>query len=122
MTNTAKRIIFLKKIMALTSFACLNYINFIVYTFHRTTKEQEERYSSGRTKPGRKITYCDGIKKRSAHQDWLAWDIVIIENNKAVWERTKDYELLGKFWKNLGGTWGGDWKLGDIYHFEWRGE
>jgi len=121
MNNTIRRIIFLKKAVALINFACLNGIDFIVYTFYRTTEEQKKRYAQGRTEPGRIVTYCDGVKKRSAHQDWLAWDIVIIKNGKPIWQRTNDYELLGKFWKELGGIWGGDWELNDVYHFEYRG-
>lgn len=119
MNNTTKRTIFLRKAAALVNFACLYGISFIVYDFHRTTTKQVNRYAKGRTKPGNIITYCDGKIVKSAHQDWLAWDICIIKDGRCVWEHTPDYDTLGKVWVEIiGGTWGGNFKkLDDIFHF-----
>jgi len=38
----------------------------------RTTEEQQELYSQGRTKPGYIVTYKDGINTKSKHQLGLA--------------------------------------------------
>lgn len=35
----------------------------------RTTKEQQEIYAKGRTKPGPKVTNADGVRHLSNHQD-----------------------------------------------------
>ena len=32
------------------------------------------------------------------------------------------YEDMGRMWKKLGGTWGGDFKKYDCYHFELKGK
>jgi peptidoglycan L-alanyl-D-glutamate endopeptidase CwlK len=34
----------------------------------RTLKEQKRLYAIGRTKPGNKVTNCDGVKHKSKHQ------------------------------------------------------
>ena len=114
MTNTTKRMMFLRKFMQLTNFACLQGIGFIVTSFYRSPEEQNKLFKEGKSK-------CDGYKKKSNHQRWLAMDIVVIRKNKAIWERTQEYEELGEFWANLlGGTWGGNWKnFEDVFHFEW---
>lgn len=123
MNNTMKRIIFVRKLAALTEIAALNGIGFIITCFHRTAEDQADRYAQGRTKPGSIATYLDGYKKKSNHQRWLAVDIAIVEKGRIEWGRTEEYEMLGRIWKEaLGGTWGGDWGLNDIYHFEWTGE
>lgn len=124
MNNTVKRIMFIRKLAMLTELASLGGISFIISCFNRTAEDQAERYAQGRTEPGKIVTYCDGYEKKSNHQDWLAVDIAIITRSGEIeWGRTEDYELLGRIWKEyIGGRWGGDWDLNDIYHFEWTGE
>jgi len=104
---------FLRMFALLTCYAMFHDIRFIVTSFYRTPEEQKKLYEEGKSK-------CDGITRRSRHQDWLAIDICIVDQCGApIWHRTEDYEKLGKFWKSLGGTWGGDWaSLNDIFHFE----
>lgn len=94
-------------------FAHIFDIHFIVTDFHRTASRQKELYDAGKSK-------CDGVNHRSKHQDWLAIDICIVnEDGALVWNRSETYEKLGKQWKALGGIWGGDWEsLNDIYHFQ----
>lgn len=112
MTNTAKRIRFIRKFAALTQHARMFGLDFIVTDFYRTTDRQQELYAAGKSQ-------CDGINNKSKHQDWLAIDICLIKDGECVWERVTAYELLGKYWKKIGGIWGGDWEsLNDIYHFE----
>jgi len=72
--------------------------------FHRTTRQQNELYQKGRGLfPDKKkiVTYCDGYKRRSKHQDWLAVDIVILVNGKIRWSHP-GYKLLGKYWTDRG--------------------
>ena len=113
MTKTQKRIKFMQKFAQLVQFAKVYGIEFIITDFNRTASRQKELYDAGKSK-------CDGVNSRSKHQDWLAIDICIVkENDVLVWNRTADYEKLGKQWKVLGGIWGGDWEsLNDIYHFQ----
>ena len=41
----------------------------IVITYGvRTVKEQSDLFAKGRTKPGKIVTNCDGVIKRSKHQ------------------------------------------------------
>lgn len=114
MTKTTKRMLFLRKFNALVSFACLIGIDFIVTCFYRNGEEQHKRWKEGKSTR-------DGYEKKSAHQNWLAIDIAVIKNGKAVWGRA-NYELLGQFWLALGGIWDDSehGKLDDPYHFEYR--
>lgn len=114
MTKTEKRIKFFEKFAELARFAKSSNIRFLVTDFHRTDERQNELYHEGKSK-------CDGYTNRSAHQDWLAIDIVLVNSdNDLVWGRNDQYEALGMEWKSMGGIWGGDWaSLNDIYHFQW---
>jgi len=102
----------------LALFAYINKIEFIIFWFHRTAEEQKKLFEDGKSK-------CDGVKKKSRHQNWRAIDLAIIEGGKCIWHGTSKYELLGRFWKLLGGTWGHDWyknketDFDDIYHFQY---
>ena len=114
MNNTQKRIKFLKMFAAFTGMAAASDIDFIVTCFYRSAEEQNKRFNEGKS-------YCDGYTKKSKHQKWLAIDIVIIdETSQCIWARVPEYERVGQLWKDLGGTWGGDWEsLNDVYHLEW---
>jgi|SRR5215510_4598071 len=90
-------------------------IEIIVFTFYRSPADQEQEFIKGKSK----------IKENGPHQFWLAQDIAIVENGKALFddssETRKKYQMLGEFWKSLDpqAVWGGDFKsLDDIYHFE----
>jgi hypothetical protein len=119
-----------KRIKLLTMFSYLNQyaraigINFIIYDFHRTAKQQQERYAKGRTEPGSIITYANGTTKKSRHQFWQAFDLLILDDNmKSLW-KSDSYKILGDFWQALGGVWGGQWYIdkktsfNDLYHFQ----
>lgn len=92
----------------------------------RTYKEQDDLYSLGRTKTGKKVTNAKG--GQSIHNYGLAVDICLIINGKvASWDIAKDwdndtiadwYECVKIFAKN-GWEWGGNWKtFKDFPHFE----
>jgi len=115
-TNTQRRIRFIQLFALLIQRATLEGIDFIVWTFYRSPQDQNFLYQQGRTRPGNKITNCDGHIKQSQHQKWLAVDILIIKEGTQVWTRTADYEHLGEIWESLGGKWGGGWN--DCFHFE----
>ena len=113
MTNTEKRIVFIRNFAELTRTAKAMGIEFIITASYRTKEQQYEMYINHKSQ-------LDGMNKRSKHQSWLAIDICIIKNGECIWTRTAEYNALGEAWKELGGIWGGDWKgLNDIYHFEY---
>lgn len=89
----------------------------------RTTRRQQELYAIGRTAPGRKITYVDGVRKPSYHQTGKAFDIFAYVDGKASWD-PKYYEPIAAHLKSVAKemgvklTWGGDWKMKDLPHFQ----
>lgn len=88
----------------------------------RTADEQSQRYQQGRTVRGKIVTNIDGYKKKSKHQRWRAGDVLVMEGGgrsfQSKWRPKEPYGILGEFWEELGGTWGGRWQLRDYYHFE----
>ena len=118
MTNTEQREKFLDIFAAFRKQAKDEGIGFIVWTFYRSPADQNYLYQQGRTRPGQKITNCDGFITLSNHQRWLAVDILIIEDGAQIWERTPEYDRLGEIWTSLGGRWGGTFTSPDCYHFE----
>jgi len=104
----------------------------------RTAEEQFALYQKGRTKPGPKVTNCDGYKAKSNHQikaDGFghAVDIFLcgIEENGEYRKFTSeegyddkklkiiaDHILTVAKTKNVNVEWGGNWKMHDTPHFE----
>ena len=104
----------------------------------RTAEEQFALYQKGRTKPGPKVTNCDGYKAKSNHQikaDGFghAVDIFpcgVIENgeyrkftSEEGYDDKKlkiiaDHILTVAKIKNVNIEWGGNWKMHDTPHFE----
>lgn len=99
-------------------------VDFTVVEGVRTTKRQQEIYAQGRTKPGLKVTFADGVKKKSNHQvkpDGFGHAVDIYPfflgkvqvNHKDTISSLKEIaahikataEKLG-----LSITWGGDWR------------
>lgn len=92
----------------------------------RTFKEQDNLYSLGRTKPGKKVTNAKG--GQSIHNYGFAVDIcMMIDGKTASWDTVKDwdhdkvadwYECV-KIFAKYGWDWGGNWKtFKDLPHFE----
>ena len=52
----------------------------------------------------------------SFHYKSLAIDLNLFKDGIYL-TKTSDHLPLGKFWKCLGGTWGGDWRDGN--HYSW---
>jgi len=108
MTKTMKRVKFFKDISLLITQLSNEGIEMMPFSFYRTKEEQMMRFKEGKSKT-----------LHSKHCDWLAIDLVLVENGKLQWERNSKYERAGALARTLGLTWGGDWKdLNDIYHFE----
>lgn len=100
----------------------------------RTVADQKALYAQGRTKPGKIVTYCDGVKYPSNHQAkpdgyGHAIDIVIVDKTKKDgfdWDTTSKYKKVADHVlavaKELGINvkWGGNWseKKRDDPHFE----
>ncbi|MDO4618440.1 MAG: M15 family metallopeptidase [Clostridia bacterium] len=81
---------------------------------YRTQERQNELYAQGRTAPGKVVTWT----KNSRHTSRRAWDIC--QDIKG-----KEYDTSGGFFKKcgfvakeIGITWGGNWKTPDKPHFE----
>lgn len=71
----------------------------------RSTTEQQKLYAIGRTRPGKRVTNCDGVVKKSKHQLGKAVDIAVIKNNTISWN-IKDYEILINELKTLSKAYG----------------
>ena len=116
--NTLKRARFNHKWGMLSVYAMIKDIHFIhpLDGYSRTAEEQFALFKAGRSK-------CDGYKKESMHQLDRARDIVIVDdkgNPINDYGDHPDYAVLGKFWEDIGGTYGGFWKkFPDIFHFEY---
>lgn len=71
----------------------------------RTTAQQQALYAQGRTAPGRRVTNCDGIRKRSKHQDGLAVDCAFVADD--IW--VGPWDEYGVVAEAHGLEWGGRW-------------
>lgn len=103
--------------------ACLDDLVDDGYDFRLTSgfrgeHEQNALFAQGRTAPGPKVTnakYGD-----SYHNFGIAGDLTAFTGSKADW-RDASYDIIGKYAKNHGLTWGGDFKsLKDRPHLEYN--
>lgn len=95
----------------------------VVACTYRSIEEQAALYAQGRTTPGRIVT--NARAGESAHNTRQALDVYPLHNGKlagldnptgrALWAR------LGAIGKAAGFTWGGDWRMRDYPHFEFKG-
>src|SRR5690348_5290934 len=90
----------------------------------RAVEQQLALYAHGRTKPGKIVTYDDGVEKRSHHQVHVdgyghAVDCTFLDDHgQPTWDDAKPWALYGACAKSLGLIWGGDWKMADRPHIE----
>lgn len=104
---------------------CAN-VAILVYSGLRTFVEQNAEYAKGRTilktadgKRQAKVTKA--MAGQSYHNYGLAFDCAPVVNGKIDWSGTSSpWRSLGALGKSLGLTWGGDWKMKDLPHFEYR--
>jgi len=74
----------------------------------RTLADQQFLYAQGRTRPGDRVTDCDGVLKVSQHQRGRATDFVWKTATGGV-TYEGPWELLGMAAEELGLVWGGRW-------------
>lgn len=82
----------------------------------------------GRTEAEHKNNVANGKSwiKRSKHQDGLAIDVAAYVQGKITYDAKYYYKIADAFQAcalqtNTPITWGGDWKVKDLMHFELRG-
>jgi peptidoglycan L-alanyl-D-glutamate endopeptidase CwlK len=84
----------------------------------RTAAEQQALYAQGRTAPGKIVTNCDGIVKKSNHQVHAdgfghAVDCAFKDDPATAkvetWDAGQPWELYGRMGEALDLTWGGRW-------------
>jgi len=89
-------------------------IKLLPYSWHRTDEEQHELYMQG--KSGR-----DGKKKRSLHQDRLAVDNVVVNDDGSLEWNGSDarYKRLAEIADFVGLETGFGWHQRDSVHVQW---
>lgn len=93
---------------------------------NRTVAEQRELYARGRTKPGKIVTWADGVRHLSNHQGGRAVDLWLrprtggpIEWELPDREAAEVWQLVVDVVKSHGFEWGGDWAdHPDAPHFQ----
>lgn len=96
----------------------------------RTQARQQQLYRQGRTMPGKVVTNCDGVNKRSNHQVKVdgfghAADCAFADDPRTprdeTWDENQPWEAYGALAEALGLAWGGRWKSPhDAPHVELR--
>lgn len=82
----------------------------------RTAAEQARLWAQGRTLPGRRVTYADGIHKKSNHQSGRAVDCCFL--GPEPFGEHHPWSRYGQLARLEGLTWGGDWRTPDRPHVE----
>lgn len=91
-------------------------IDLIVTSTLRDAEYQAYLYAQGRTRPGNIVTNAKYI---GPHGFGLAFDVVPVVGNVAVWNNNSFWKIIGEEGKKLGLEWGGDWKsIIDKPHFQ----
>jgi peptidoglycan L-alanyl-D-glutamate endopeptidase CwlK len=104
----------------------LSEIDFGISEGERSIERQQELYEQGRTKPGKIVTWVDGVRRKSQHNyspsrafDVFAWV------DGVTWEEGHYYEIAravkeASYTLNIPITWGGDWPKmkRDLPHYQ----
>jgi len=89
----------------------------------RTTRRQQALYAKGRTKPGRVVTNCDGIIRKSYHQTGKAADCAFrVPRGGDPFDPKHPWQLYGELAKKWGLRWGGNFKKYDGPHVQLEGK
>ena len=115
-----------KKIKELKKLCADNGITIRITECMRTVSEQDALYAKGRTKPGSKVTNCQGKSYSSMHQWGVAFDYVIDQDTDKDGDvdirdlyNVKLMNVVGKLGQSIGLEWGGSWKsIVDKPHFQ----
>ncbi len=94
-------------------------IKVIITSTYRDNEKQTQLYNQGRNgNPGKIVTNAKA--GQSIHNYKLAFDFCPIVDGQASWSDTLLFITCGRIGKNLGLTWGGDFKsIKDMPHFEY---
>ena len=94
-------------------------IKIIVTSTLRDQEYQSKLYAQGRTTLGEVVTNMLLI---GPHGFGLAYDVVPVVDEQAVWNNNKLWSAIGEEGQKLGLEWGGSWKsIVDKPHFEYTG-
>lgn len=84
-------------------------VNILFSVGYRSPQEQNILYAQGRTKPGAIVTNANG--DYTQHAWGIAADFYRNEKGKAAFDNSDGFfDEVGKYAKQLGLGWGGDWK------------
>lgn len=119
MKKLEKRWVFWWKIACVVALCWIRGVKIVPFCIYRSAEEQNERYKEG-------LSYCDGYKKISKHQRWLAIDFAIPTDDWSdfIWEPDPQYFIFGEIAEKMGLTWGHRWyekgrkKFDDVYHIQ----
>ena len=98
-------------------------IDFTVIWGERSLAVQQELYAQGRTKPGKIVTWKDGVNEKSNH-NYSPSRAVDIAPYPIDWDDLQRFKDLAKVIKRIALEnsielrWGGDWVKKDYPHFE----
>lgn len=96
----------------------------------RTAAQQKALFDQGRTKPGKIVTYRDGVTSKSNHQPWAdgfghAVDCTFVvdldgdgDQDDPTWDEKRPWTLYGVIAESQGLSWGGRWHSPDKPHVE----
>lgn len=88
----------------------------------RDAEYQASLYAQGRTKPGKIVTKCDGVKNKSRHQSGNAWDAVVLDDDGEInWTDATLYKKMADIAVKMGLTAGYYFSFRDLDHFEIKG-
>lgn len=87
-------------------------VDFVVYHGLRSEEEQRTMLAKG-------VSWVN----RSRHQDGKAIDVMAIVNGKGSWQPGPYNEIAKSFYScgkdlRISVTWGGEWRVKDLVHFE----
>lgn len=89
-----------------------------IYSVFRSWSEQDQLFSLGRWKLGKKVTNARGGE--SYHNWGLAFDAAPYVNNSIPWGNIKKFKQMGYIGEKLGLSWGGHFtSIVDYPHFEY---
>lgn len=95
-------------------------IKLILTSTYRDHEKQQALYDQGRTTPGKIVT---NAKPGQSFHNWrVAFDVVPVENGKAIWDNNGLWNKIGALGRDMGLEWGGDWtSFKDKPHFQLTG-
>lgn len=82
-------------------------LDVLIYCTRRSSEEQDELYTHGRTKPGKIVT--NARAGQSAHNFGLAFDGAPLIFGRIAWDDHEHWALYGQVAASVGLEWAGNW-------------